>query len=245
MRKRWVQVTLGVFVVLLAASYLLRDVIATKVGALVLEGSSPKLHCTRPKVSLSATLTRIEFDAVECTMAEGPVRYARVEGTSTIALHLFGQSQLHIPKVKVDMRDRDVSHVEPDTMSELASVTGLMDMLYKGIMDFSEMYSPDAPPVTIEELTMLRAGKQEALLHEFRKSSDGEWDRCQAADVKASGVAKLVTLRSLDLRVKPDEGQLQLAIYMSKPDKGENPDMSVAIRAEALDEKRPRFAIQM
>jgi hypothetical protein len=143
------------------------------------------------------------------------------------------------------MRDRDVSHVDSDTLSQIASVTGLMDMLYKGMIDFSEMYSPDAPPVLIDELTMTRAGKREALLRDFEKSRDGEWDRCQASYVKATGIAKMVELRNLDLHVMPERGKLELEIYLSKPDHGDEPDMSVAIQARALNDKRPQFSIHM
>jgi hypothetical protein len=143
------------------------------------------------------------------------------------------------------MRDRDVSNVKADTMSELAGITGLMETLYKGMIDFSELYSPDAPPVLIDELTMTRAGKREALLHGFKKSSDGAWDRCQAATVKATGVAKLFELRKLDLHVMPDRGTLKLSILTSKPERGEVPDMAVAIRASALDAKRPQFSLHM
>jgi hypothetical protein len=245
MRSRWLQIVLGVFVVLLALGYLFRNALATQVAALVLERTSPKLHCTRPEVSLSSSLTRVSFGEVECTMAEGPTRYAHVEGTSQIVLGIFEPSQLHIEKVTVDMRDRDVSHVQADTVAELASVTGLMEVLYKGMIDFSEMYSPDAPPVLIDELKMTRAGKQEALLHAFRKSADGEWDRCQASNVEATGVAKLVNLRELDMRIMPDRGQLQLGVYMSKPERNEEPDIAVDIRARALNDKRPSFSVQL
>lgn len=245
MRRRWIQITVGVLVLLLAVGHLLRDVLATQVAALVMERSSPELHCTPPKVAISATLSTITFDEVECTIAEGPVRYAHVEGTSEIAVNLFEPSQLHIPKITVDMRDRDISNVKPDTISELAAVTGLMDMLYKGMIDFSEMYSPDAPPVFIDELTMLRAGKREARLQGFRKTGDGEWDRCQATDIQATGIAKLVSLRDLDLRVTPARGLINLSIYTSKPDTGEKPDMSVGIQAKALDSQRPRFSIEL
>jgi hypothetical protein len=210
-----------------------------------MDHSSPDLHCTPPEVSIAASLARISFGEVECTIAEGPVRYAHVEGTSEIVLGVLEPSQLHIQKVTVDMRDRDISNVKPDTISELAEITGLMDMLYKGMIDFSQMYSPDAPPVLIDELTMLRAGKREAQLESFRKSSDGAWDRCQAADVKATGIAKLVNLRELDLRVTPERGLMNLSIYTSKPERGEAPDMAVGIRAKALDGKRPRFSIQL
>ena len=245
MRRKWIQIIIGVFVLLFALGYLLRDPIANQVAAVVLARSSPDLHCTPPKVAIAASLSNITFDDVECTIAEGPVRYAHVAGTSEIAINLFEPSQLHIPKITVDMRDRDISNVQPDTIAELAAITGLMDMLYKGMIDFSEMYSPDAPPVFIDELTMLRAGKREAHLKSFRKTSDGAWDRCQAADVRATGIAKLVDLRQLDLRVTPARGLMNLSIYTSTPEPGEKPDMSVGIQASALDSKQPRFAIEL
>lgn len=83
------------------------------------------------------------------------------------------------------------------------------------------------------------------MLRDFRKTSDADWDRCQAAYVKATGIAKLVELRALDLRVTPERGLMNLSIYMSKPERDEQPDMSVAIRASGLDEKRPQFSFHM
>jgi hypothetical protein len=235
---------LGVFAALVVLSYAFRDALASNLAAAAIDRSS-KLHCTKPKIAIATSLDRVELGEIECTMNEGPIRYAHVEGESVVELKFFKPLNVHIENVTIDMRDRDVSHVKADTVGELAKITGLMDILFKGMLDFGQLYSPNAPPVEIDELTMRRAGKQEALLHGFRKTSDGEWDRCQSANVKAPGIATLVTLQGLDMWVKPEQGRMSLNLFLTKPARGAEPDMEIGVLGRQLGGAHPKFSIKL
>jgi hypothetical protein len=61
--------------------YAFRDQLAAKVAGVALERSS-KLHCTKPRIHLGRALDLIEVGAIQCTMAEGPLRYARTHGAA-------------------------------------------------------------------------------------------------------------------------------------------------------------------
>lgn len=248
MRSTFSKILVGLLalVLLLAVvGYLSRNTLANHLATLAID-RSPKLHCTEPNISIGAALDRVSIGEIECTMSEGPLRYAHVEGNTEVELSMFKPTFVHVEKVTIDQRDRDVSHIKADTMGDMAEVTGLADVLYKGMLDFSELYSPTAPPILVDKLTMTRAGKKEAVLQEFRKTADGDWDRCRAPRVEAPGIAKLVALRELDMRVMPSRGLLKAGVYLDKkPEPGEKPDIAVAIEGERLDGKHPKFEFTM
>jgi hypothetical protein len=242
-----IRIVLGFAAVVLVAgvlAYAFRDPLATKLADVALDRSS-KLHCTEPRIHLGSALDRIEVGAIECTMREGPLRYARTRGLTAIELDMFEPTLVTVDKVEIDMRDRDASKVRTDTEGDLVEITGLADMLFKGMLDFSELYSPSAPPVTVRELTMSRAGKREAVLKDFRKTSDGEWDRCQAPSVSAPGIAQLVSVRGLDLRVMPSKGRLNADVYLTKPGPNSKPDITVTVEGRRLDQPRPQFEVEL
>jgi hypothetical protein len=247
MRRRLAQLSLALLALLLvlaAFGYGFRDKLATALARVALERSS-KLHCTHPAIHIAGNLSQIAISELECTMRDGPIRYVRTHSETTIELSHLRPLNVHIEKAVIDQRERDVSDVHTDALGEMAKVAGLSDTLFKGMLDFSELYSPTSPPVTIDELDMKRAGKREALLHGFRKSLDGHWDRCWAATVETPGVGSAVAVQALDMRVTPSHGRLSASVYFTRPKLGQEPDLAIHVEGRHLDERHPQFNVKL
>jgi hypothetical protein len=152
---------------------------------------------------------------------------------------------VHVPKVTIDQRERDVSHVRTNTMGDLGELAGFSQTLYKGMLDSAELYSPSVPLVEADTLIMKRAGKVESVLHGFKQSLDGEWNRSQAVSVETG--TGLVSVQALDLRVTPARGRMTASVYVPKPKgaTGEKPDMKVRVTAVGLGEKHPRITLEI
>lgn len=232
-------------VVVCAATYLFRDALATRAAGFAIDHSD-QLHCTRPDIDIAAGLDRILIGEVECTMDSGPVRYVHTEGLTTVRLSGLKDLSVHVDKATIDQRDRDVSNVETNTLGDVAEIAGVTDMLYKGMLDAAELYSPTLPPVEVDELVMKRAGKLDSVLHGFRQSLDGEWNRSQAARVQPPGGGdQPVSVRSLDMRVTPDKGKMTANIFLSDPSPGEKPDMTVNVEGHRLDASHPKISLEI
>jgi hypothetical protein len=247
MRRTVVKILVGVLaasVVLSVVVYAFRNSIATRLAGFTLERRSEP-HCTHPQISIARTLDRVSIGDIECTKTDGPLRYFRSQGEIVLELESFKLQRVTVEKATVDLRDRDVSRAETNTLGDLASLTGFADMLLKGMVDASELYASDSPPVQIAQLTMKRAGKKEADLYDFRKQPDGEWDVSHAARVETPGIGGVANIRDLDLRVTPSRGTMNIGVFFSKPQRGEEPDMAVHVEGKKLDQNKPQFSMKL
>ncbi|HET8933238.1 MAG TPA: hypothetical protein VFN67_07370, partial [Polyangiales bacterium] len=97
----------------------------------------------------------------------------------------------------------------------------------------------DAPSIRVKTLTVTRAGRVQFVMHAFRKSLDGSWDRSQAEWVECPADASL-ELRTLDMRVVPGWGKLSAIL-------AQGPRTHVALRLEGrrLDGLKPRVVTEL
>lgn len=229
--------------VLCGFAYAFRNVIATSwVGAAIERREG--MHCTKPQVAIASGLDRMSIGKIECTMNEGPVRYAGTEGDTVIELSGFQPQRVWLEKLTLDQRERDVSHIDSNMLGDAMHVAGFSDTLVKGMLDASELYSTDPLPVTVDELVMKREGKREVVLHDFRKALDGVWDRSWASRVETPGLSSsLVAVQALDMRVTPSHGRLNASVYFATPKHGQPPDLALHVEAKQLDKTKPLFSV--
>jgi hypothetical protein len=226
-----------------ALGYVFRSAIATKVFAFVIDRRAG-MDCSHPVLVIARSLKAVEMSSLECRLDEGPLARFETFAPATIALKGFGVEYIHVARAAMDFRGRDVSNIASNTLEDLANVTGMRDQLIKAVLDASAMYSPDAPPVSIDRLEISRERKRESVIHEFAMTQDGEWNRSQGSKVDV-GIEGLASLRNFDRRVTPTRGKLTLDLYLGDADPGEKPDTQLRLDGTNLNGPRARFELSL
>jgi len=219
----------------LALGYACRD----RVGAAVFSRALSQrrgLSCSQPQVDVAASLNYVRLSPLHCQMSEGPVRTFETGVTHLRLLRLRVRSA-ELESATVDYQERDVSHVRASQPDDIGQ--HLRRKLLGTMLDASEMYSLDAPSIRVKTLTVTRAGRVQFVMHAFRKSLDGSWDRSQAEWVECPADATL-ELRTLDMRVVPGWGKLSAIL-------AQGPRAQVALRLEGrrLDGLKPRVVTEL
>jgi hypothetical protein len=232
--------------VLLVLAYVLRDPLATRAAALWLD-HTPGLQCDEPQVTIARGLDAIHVSPLACTREEGPMRHFAAHSGIEISLRGLSVERVHLAAAEADLRDRDVSNVQMGSLgSELSKIAGLSDALVKGNLDSHAMYANDSPLVVIDRLRVLRAGKLQATLLGFEKSTDGRWDRSYARKVEVPGARDLVSIQAFDLRVTRSRAQTSAAVYLGgHPKPGAKPDIELTVQGEKLESRSPRFEVNV
>jgi len=225
-------------------AYAFRNTVATHAMAYMVDHTD-KAHCTKPSIDIASSLQEITVGELECTLASGPIRYVHVEGKTTVKLHGLSDLQVHVDKVTTDHRERNVSAVETNTLGDASAIVGMSDLLFKGMLDFAELYSPTVPPIDVDELVMKRAGERNAELHKLHVSKDRDWNRVQAETVQVDGLGDLVSVQALDMRVTPEKGRLNANVFITKPDPGDEPTLTVKVEGQDLSQKHPRISMRI
>ncbi|HKP61335.1 MAG TPA: hypothetical protein VJV78_31620 [Polyangiales bacterium] len=221
-------------------TYVLRDTIATAMFA-SFAAVAPGITCSRPKIDVDRSFTRIELEPFECTIERGPLQRLRADSATRIELHGLRTPRISIAQARIDWRERDVSHVETNMLGDIGQTFGATDPLFKAILDAAELYDAHAPELEIEKLSAFRAGKRENVQYGFRQQLDGEWSRTRARRVEAA--AGPVELRDLDMRVMPSRCQLAVSIYLGTAERGEQPDAKLTVSGRGLDQPKPKFEL--
>lgn len=243
---RWIKIVLGVLIsaVLVAGlSYGFRNSIATRALAYMLDHQE-KLTCSHPEVEVASSLAWADVAPLDCKIRRSPMSEFKTMGPSRMFLKPFGVERIHVPRAVFDFHDRDVSHVQLDSDGELANVVKMTDPMVKGILDSSETYSPDQPPMLIDHLTMQRGGKRESVMHEHTTTMDGVWSRSHAERVDF-GMEGIATVREFDMRVTPRRGKLRMLVHLGDAEPGEKPDALVKLDGSELDQPKPRFDLSL
>jgi hypothetical protein len=217
-------------------AYACRDRLGTALFSRAL-GARRGLLCNRPEVEISASLTRVRVGPLRCQVGEGPVK-AFETGAARLRLLRLRIREAHLDSALVDYHDRDVSRVRSSSGREEADVLGLRALLVKSMLDASEMYSLDAPEITVNKLTARREGHVQLVMYGFKKTMDGAWNRSQAERVECPMDPRLA-VRDLDMRVLPRSGTLSAALLV-----GARAERARALKLEGrqLDGFRPRFS---
>jgi hypothetical protein len=194
------------------------------------------LTCSQPSVSVAASLTSVRLSPLHCQVSEGPVRAFETGVTHLRLLRLHVRSA-ELESATVDYRERDVSHVKPAQPDGARTITDaqLRQNLVSAMLDASDMYAVDVPNIRVKTLTALRAGRVQFVMHGFRRSLDGTWNRSQAEQVDCPANAGVV-LRGLDMRVVPGWGKLSAIVL---PGRGSAHDASLRLEGRRLDGMRP------
>lgn len=225
-----------------AFGYVCRD----RVGAAVFSRAVSQrrgLTCSAPEVNVAASLNYVRLSPLHCQVSEGPVRAFETGVTHLRLLRLHVRSA-ELESATVDYRERDVSHVkasQPEKSRTLVELR-LRQKLLSAMLDASEMYSLDAPSVSVKTLTATRAGRVQFVMHAFRNSLDGTWNRSQAERVECPADGG-VELRALDMRVVPGWGKLS-AILPEGP-KTQAQAMALWLEGRRLDGLKPRVLTEL
>jgi hypothetical protein len=217
-----------------ALAYACRNSLGTTLFARAL-GARRGLLCNQPEVVISASLTRVRVGPLRCQVSEGPVK-AFETGEAQLRLLRLRIREAHLDSATVDYHDRDVSRVRSSAGSDAADVLALRPLLVKSMLDASEMYSLDAPEISVNKLTARREGHVQLVMYGFRKTMDGVWNRSQAERVECPTDAR-ATLRDLDMRVLPRSGTLSAALHA-----GATSERVLKLEGRQLDGLRPRFS---
>jgi hypothetical protein len=231
------------FAVMLGVAYALRSEIATDVAAFMLDRSD-STRCSHPEIVVDSSLEEAEVGPIECRVYRGPMRRGETFGRTRILLDGFQVKHMYVPRATFDFRERDISHVETNTLGDLADFVGMSESLIKGALDARDQYDPDAKPMTIGQVTMLRAGKKESQMFEQRQQMDGVWLRTYAARV-ATGIEGLAEVRNFDMRVTPKRARLTMGIYLGEAERGEKPDGELRLEGRDLDSPHPKFDLSL
>lgn len=243
---RWVKVLLSVFAVLailLVATYAFRDPIATAAFAYGVDHRDG-VACSHPRIRIASSLDEVEIAPLECALSRGPLAKAKTFTPARIFLDGSRVKRVSIARAALDFRDRDLARVESNTLGDVVDLAGVRAPMINSILDASEMYSPDAPPVSIDHLTMLRNGETENVLHDYSRRIEGEWSRSHARRVE-TGIEGIASARNLDMRVTPLRGKVTVALYLGDKERGEEPDVEMRIAAKQLDQQSPKFEFSM
>lgn len=219
-----------------ALAYACRNSLGTALFSRAL-GVRRGLVCNPPRVEISASLTRIRVGSLRCQVSEGPVK-AFETGEARLRLLRLRIREAHLDSAVVDYHDRDVSRVRSSAGSEAPDVLALRQLLVKTMLDASEMYSLDAPEITVNKLTARREGHVQLVMYGFKKTMDGAWNRSQAERVECPMDPRLA-VRDLDMRVLPRSGSLSAALYVGAPSAHAR---ALKLEGRQLDGFRPRFS---
>lgn len=227
---------------LCALGYVCRD----RVGALVFSRALSQrrgLICSQPEVTVAASLNSVRLSPLHCQVSEGPVR-AFETGVTHLRLRRLHVRSAELESATIDYRERDVSHVRPSQQPAGRPVADsrLRQKLLSAMLDASEMYSVDAPSISVKTLTAMRAGRVQFVMHAFRKSLDGTWNRSQAERVECPADAG-VELRGLDMRVVPGWGKLSGILTTGTPDGA--PRATLWLEGRRLDGMRPSVVAEL
>lgn len=229
-------------VVLGAVAYVFRDAIATQLAPVALE--QKRIRCrTPPQIRIDGSLDRVTVSPIECSIPEGPISAFKTLSELEVQLDGFKASRVRVARAIIDQRERDVSEVESNTLGDLAKLAGVQDMLVKGMLDASEMFSPGGPVVHCGTLTMKRDGKHEAVMRDFQRSFEHGWERTRAARVESG--PEFASIRDFDMRVTPSRGKLRLNVFIGKPERGESPDVRLEVDGNSLNERKPHFDVRL
>jgi hypothetical protein len=217
-----------------AFGYVCRD----RVGAFVFSRALSQrrgLTCSLPEVSVAASLNSVRLSPLHCQVSEGPVRSFET-GVTLLRLRRLHVRSAELESATVDYRDRDVSHVRTSQLD--VADRRLRQKLLAAMLDASEMYSVDAPNISVETLTATRGGRVQFVMHAFRKSLDGTWNRSQAERVECPAEAD-VELYGMDMRVVPGWGKLSAVVTKGTP------RATLWLEGRRLDGMRPSMIAEL
>jgi hypothetical protein len=245
MSHRWIRRSLigvAVLSLMLATTYVLRNPIATAMFA-SFTSLAPGVTCSHPDIDVDSSLTRAELEPFECTLEEGSIQRLRTSSPTRIELHGLSAPLISIAHARIDKRERDLSHVETNTLGDIGKMVGFTDPLLKSVLDEAESYSTDTPELRIAKLNAFRGGKSEGTMYGFRRWLDGEWMRTRVARME-SGTGP-VELREMDMRVSPTRGELSIAMFLGEAERGERPDAKLKASGRGLNNPKPRFELSL
>lgn len=227
---------------ILVFGYMCRD----RVGELVFASALNQrrgLTCSQPEVSVAASLNSVRLSPLRCRVSEGPVR-AFETGVTHLRLRRLRVRSARLESATIDYRERDVSHVRAtrSPLDQKAADARLRQKLLAAMLDASEMYSVDAPNVSVKTLTASRGGRVQFVMHGFRKSLDGTWNRSQAERVECPAHDG-VELRGLDMRVVPGWGKLSAVLTAGVPSGAAR--ATLWIEGRRLDGVRPSVVAEL
>jgi hypothetical protein len=240
------RVWLGVVVTfgaLVGLGYGLRSEIATRAFAFIID-QREGIRCSHPRLEVAKSLDAVVLAPIECSFNAGPLASAQTFAPAKITLARFAVERIHVARAAMNFRKRDVSDIPSNTLEDIANLTGMRDQLIKAVMDASEMYSQDAPPVSVDRLTILRERERESVIHDFVMTKDGMWSRSRGSKVEV-GIEGLAALRNFDRRVTATRGKLRLDIYLGDGEPGEKPDVELWLDGTHLDGRNPRFQLSL
>jgi len=225
-----------------AFSYVYRD----RVGAFVFARALNQrrgLTCSQPEVSVAASLNAVRLSPLHCQVSEGPVR-AFETGVTHLRLRRLHVRSAELESATIDYRDRDVSHVRSVDLEPGRTVADrrLRQKLLAAMLDASEMHSLDAPRISVKLLTATRSGRVQFVMHAFRTSLDGTWNRSQAERVECPADMG-IELRGMDMRVVPGWGKLSAIVTAGTPEGA--PRATLWIEGRRLDGLRPSVVAEL
>lgn len=223
-------------------SYVFRDPLATKVAAFALDRRSGR-RCTHPDLRIDGSLELVTISPIDCSIAKGPIARFSTQSDMEVQMNGFKPGTARVAQAIMDQRERDVSHVESNTLADLADLVGFRDQLVKGMLDAAESFSSDGPVLRVATLVAKRGGKREAVMRDFERSFDNGWVSQRAERVEAG--PKVAEIRNFDMRVTPSRGVLTLEIFLGKPEPGDEPDIKLKLEGSRLNEKKPHFELSM
>jgi hypothetical protein len=227
---------------LLALGYVGRN----RVGAAVFSRALSQrrgLTCSLPEVSVAASLNYVRLSPLQCQMSGGPVRGFET-GVTHLRLRRLRVRSAELESATVDYRERDVSHVKTSRADVADPVADrrLRQKLLSAMLDASEMYSVDAPSISVRTLTATRAGRVQFVMHAFRKSFDGTWNRSRAERVECPADAG-AELQGLDMRVVPGWGKLSAILVPGA--RGSSTRATLWLEGRRLDGMRPSVVAEL
>jgi hypothetical protein len=236
-------IAVAALMLLAAAGYMFRDPLATRGAAFMLDRSGDT-RCTHPTVHISSSLQRITLSPFQCEMFKpGPLKSFSADSDVVLRLEGLQLTQIFVAQATMDQRDRDTSHVQSDTLGDVANVMGVRDGLVKGLLDASESFSPGGPEMRADTVIAKREGKVESVMKGFRRTFEDGWE-CQHA-ARLEGGAGVVAMRDFDMRVNKTHGKLSLDLHFGKPERGEDPDIQLKMEATGLDQKAPHVSMSL
>ena len=244
--RRALTIILGIVLLLAAASYVLRNTLATRVTGIMLDRSRD-MECTHPDIRIAASLQRITVSPLQCQMLKpGPLKAFQTDSEAVLTLDGFTPSRIYVSRATMDQREREVKNVESNTVGDLANIVGIRDQLIKGMLDASESFSPGGPILEADTMIAKREGKVDSVMKHFRRSYEDGWDRQHAERMEGpDGESGPVSLRDFDMRVTRSQAKLRLAIYLGKAKRGEEPDIALKMDATGLDENKPHVTMSL
>lgn len=243
---RWKKLLLAAFLVAFAiagAAYAFRNPLATAAFAYAVDHNQ-QLSCTHPDVEVTRSLGELIIGPVACDVRGKPLLRVTTTARTFIELGASGPKSIEVGHATFNYRERDISAAHTNTAADIGKIVGMSDSLIKGMLDAAEMYSADTPAISVERLTMMRAGKRESVMYGFWMAVEGTWNRSHAARVDA-GIEGLAEIRNFDMRVTPVRGKLSMAVYLGKAERGEAPDTVVRLEGTALDKRQPSFELSL